>query len=247
MAQYLKTKYVYGLIAILIGALLLWRVSKRSEGKINSVRTPAKVIALTFDDGPHPIYTRQILDTLHKYKVKATFFMIGVNIRKYPEIVRQVVAGGHALGNHTDTHPRNLATRSVTKINKELRDCQATIRQVTGLRVFIFRPPRGKYDQKVIEVARHNGYQTILWSVCGDRRSPKTPRLMAQHVLQRIQPGDIILLHDGDLRSRWKDAAATQFIVEGLLRKGFRFKTIPQLLKFSKSNARLKKLILGSL
>lgn len=236
MAQHLIRKCIFGLIVILMGFLLVFRGSQRKEDEIYSIQTNRKVIALTFDDGPHPIYTPQLLDVLSKYDIKATFFMIGISIKKYPFIVRQVVAKGHAIGNHTYTHPFNLTFCLTAQIIKELKDCQSIIRKVTGQRVFIFRPPRGLFNKEVVQIAKKKGYQTILWSVCGNNQRANNPRLMARYVINNIHSGDIILLHDGTFDSRWKDVEATRLIIEALLRKGFHFVTVPYLLKLAENN-----------
>lgn len=227
-----KYKNILVLIVLLMGTFLVLKDNQRSKDIVYSIQTDKKVVALTFDDGPHPIYTGQLLDILNKHNVKATFFMIGASVKKYPFIVKDIIAKGHAIGNHTYTHP-NMATCSRTEIIRELNECQLIIRQVIGRPVFIFRPPRGLFNKDVIRIAQKSGYQTILWSICGNNRNAKNPESMARRVIKNIHPGDIILLHDGTFDSRWKDIDATRLIIESLLKKGFRFVTIPQLLKLS--------------
>jgi peptidoglycan/xylan/chitin deacetylase (PgdA/CDA1 family) len=228
-----KIKCILGLILTVIGICLIFGKNHQNKSVLYSVQTCKKLVALTFDDGPHPIYTSQLLDILNHYQVKATFFMIGSLVKRYPFIVKQVIANGHSIGNHTYTHPLNMAVCSKSQIVKELTDCESIIRRLTGRRVFIFRPPRGLFNEKVIRIAQKNKYRTVLWSVCGDKRRLNNPKLMAERVIRNIHPGDIILLHDGTADSRWKDVEATQFIIEALLKKGYRFVTIPQLLKES--------------
>ena len=177
MAEHFKSKFILGLTVVLIALFLIFKGIPPKEEKINSVQTTQKVIALTFDDGPHPIYTPQLLDILSKNNVKATFFMIGASIKKYPLIVKQVVAKGHAIGNHTYTHPLDLTVCTEPRIIRELKDSQSIIRQVTGQQVFIFRPPRGIINKKVVKIIKKNGYQTILWSVCGDKHQTIQPSI----------------------------------------------------------------------
>jgi peptidoglycan/xylan/chitin deacetylase (PgdA/CDA1 family) len=199
---------------------------------VHRVRTTEKVVALTYDDGPHPVYTPQILSILRKYRVKATFFMIGKNMDKYPEIVRRVVADGHAIGNHTYTHPSDINADSRAQAKGEMEACEKTIERLTGRRSYLFRPPKGFMDEIVYSAAKRMGYRTILWTVCADNHTAPTPRLMADRVLSQVRPGAIVLIHDGYLPIRWKDVRATPLIIEGLRREGYRFVTIPELLRF---------------
>jgi peptidoglycan-N-acetylglucosamine deacetylase len=236
----MTNKYILGLIGLLVVFLMVSEENQPSKEIVYSIQTHKKVVALTFDDGPHPIYTYQLLDILNKYHVKATFFMVGASMKKYPLIVKQVVAKGHSIGNHTYTHPFNMAACSKAQINKELTNCQATIKKLVGQRSFIFRPPRGLFNKKVVEIARKNGYLMVLWSICGDSRRAKSPELMARMVTKSIHNGDIILLHDGTFDSRWKDVEATQLIIEALLKKGYQFVTIPQLLEYYGNGSKSK-------
>jgi peptidoglycan/xylan/chitin deacetylase (PgdA/CDA1 family) len=200
------------------------------EAVIYSVPTQQKVVALTYDDGPHPVYTRLILDILDKYNVKATFFMVGKNMQAYPDIVREVVSRGHAIGNHTYTHPRNLELDTQAQLVREMDRCEEVIERLTGSRAHLFRPPRGLVDGSVFTIATEEGYTTILWSVCADHHDATTPKLMAQRVLKHSRRGGIILVHDGSLGSRWKDVAATPLVIEDLRKRGYRFVTVPELL-----------------
>jgi len=172
-----------------------------------------------------------LLDTLDKYKVKATFFMVGQQMEKYPEIAKDVVRRGHAIGNHTYTHPHNIELDTETQIINELEHCEQVIEKVTGKRSHLFRPPRGLVDSTVFMIAEEEGYPTILWTVCADNTYAPTPADMAKRVLKHMRPGGIILAHDGSFDSRWKDVAATPLIIEELKKRGYRFVTIPELLK----------------
>lgn len=232
--------YIFSVLALLANLItVVGHVFPLSPAAaVRSVPVRQKVVALTFDDGPHPVYTRQLIDILHKYRVKATFFMVGAAMRKYPETVREVLAKGHAIGNHTFSHPPNLAACSGRRMRWEITACRAAILRLTGQKArgtdAIFRPPRGLHNQKVLDIARKEGYQTILWTVCGNNRLAPNPPLIARRVTARIAPGGIILLHDGSFDSRWKDVEATQLIVATLLKKGYRFVTVPQLLAMKK-------------
>jgi peptidoglycan-N-acetylglucosamine deacetylase len=201
------------------------------ENVVHRVPTTEKVVALTYDDGPHPVYTPQILDILDKYHVKATFFMIGQQMERYPEIVKAVLKRGHVIANHTYTHPHNIEADTSAQVIRELELCEQVIERVTGKRAHLFRPPRGLVDSTVITIAQEEGYRTILWTVSADHHDAPTPQLMAQRVFHLIRPGGIILAHDGTFRTRWKDVQATPLIIESLQQEGYRFLTVPELLR----------------
>lgn len=192
-----------------------------------------KVVALTFDDGPHPTFTPEILAILKQKQVKATFFMIGKEMEKYPEVVRQVVRQGHVIGNHTYTHPSNIEADTQGQVRRELEQCEKVIERMTGKRSHLFRPPKGLMDGAVFNTATEEGYRVILWTVCADHHDAPTPELMARRVLKHIRPGGIILVHDGTSNSRKKDVAATPLIIDELTKLGYRFVTVPELLRYS--------------
>lgn len=205
---------------------LLWR-----DGIVHRVPVAGKVVALTFDDGPSPIYTPEILAILDRYHVKATFFMIGKQMDKYPDIVKDVDLRGHAIGNHTYTHPRNIEKLTRTQVIEEVERCERVIERFTRKHTHLFRPPRGLIDGPVSTIAEEEGYLTVLWTVSADHHEATTPEAMANRVLSRVVPGSVILAHDGDLGIRAKDVAATPLIIEGLLKRGYRLVTVPELLR----------------
>lgn len=205
---------------------LLWR-----DSVVHGVPLKEKAVALTYDDGPHPLFTPRLRRVLDRYHVKATFFMIGNRIEQYPELVREVAARGHVIGNHTYTHPRDVEADTKTQIVGELDRCEQAIERITGTHANLFRPPRGLLDGTVFTIAEEHGFRTILWTVCADHHEAPTPALMAKRVLKHVRPGSIILAHDGRFPMRWKDVAATPLIIEALQKRGYRFVTVPKLLK----------------
>jgi peptidoglycan/xylan/chitin deacetylase (PgdA/CDA1 family) len=210
-----------------------WRL-----GVTYRVPTDEKVVALTFDDGPDPRFTPGILDSLDQYGVKATFFEIGRNMVKHPDIVKEVLRRGHVIGNHTYTHPHNIEADTQAQISSELERCEKVIEKMTGRRAHLFRPPRGLVDGTVFTVAEEQGYKTILWTVCADHHDAPTPEDMAARVLKHIRPGAIILAHDGQFCTRWKDVAATPLIIQELKKRGYRFVTVPELLEIGAKDQR---------
>ncbi len=198
---------------------------------VYKVPVQEKLVALTFDDGPYAEYTPQVLDTLKQMDVKATFFMVGQRMEQNPDIVRRAVAEGHAIGNHTYTHPRNMEMLFSEQVIRELEKCEELIEQFTGKRTHMFRPPRGLVDSSVARIAEEEGYQTILWTVSADHHDAPTPKDMARRVNKLMLPGGIILAHDGSFKSRWKDVAATPLIIDKLRKEGYRFVTVPEMLQ----------------
>src|SRR5713101_5730049 len=181
-------------------------------------------LALTFDDGPNPAITPKLLDLLDRYNAKATFFLIGRYVRECPELVRETVARGHTVGNHTETHP-NLLWLSPTQVRVELRLCHDTISNALGAPPKWFRPPFGMRNPWVIPAARELGYRTAMWTLIpGDWK--KKP---AEWLIPRLQPiadhaqrsggngatasvpgrGDVLCLHDGAHRELNGDRSRT--------------------------------------
>lgn len=143
----------------------------------------ARKLAITFDDGPNPAITPKLLDLLDRYQAKATFFLIGRFARECPELVKEVSSRGHAVGNHTDTHP-NLSLLAPTQIRAELRLCHEAISNTLGTLPKWFRPPFGFRNPWVIPAASDLGYQTVMWTLIpGDWREKP-----ADWLIQRMQP-----------------------------------------------------------
>ena len=220
----------------LVAGLLLALSASELHGFLNRERivysapTRERLVALTFDDGPHPVYTPEILRILDRYHVKATFFLVGSRAEQYPGLVREIAVRGHAIGNHSFTHPHDITADSPAGIASEIGRCGQEIERLTGRRPRLFRPPMGAVSDAVLKAAGDEGYRTILWTVSADHHDAPTPEAMAERVLRQIRPGAIILAHDGMYPMRWKDVAATPLIIEELQRRGYRFVTIPELL-----------------
>lgn len=185
-------------------------------------------IALTFDDGPHPLYTAQILDILAEYDVRATFFVIGENADLYPELLQRTVTEGHEIGNHTQTHP--LKNLSSEQMEKELSDCETTIAEWIDCRPRLFRPPGGIISGTVTALAENHRYRVILWSI-DTRDWAHTPvEQIAKTVLDDAGAGDIILMHDG-IKSNSPTPQALRIVIPALLARGYRFVTVSELLE----------------
>lgn len=200
------------------------------------VRTSKKVVALTLDDGPSQKYTPRVLKLAREKGLKLTFFLIGREIRLHPELARQEVAEGHLIGNHTWDHP--VMTHDTERQDiQELERCEAEIEKVCGKRTHLFRPPKGMWDGDTFLAAEALGYRMVLWSVALEHHAAKTPQAMAQRVLRKIRPGMIILAHDGEPHppaDRERTMRALPILVDGLLKRGYRFVTITELMRLGK-------------
>ncbi|OXM16847.1 polysaccharide deacetylase [Paenibacillus herberti] len=194
-----------------------------------------KWIALTFDDGPNPKTTPQILDLLKQYKAKSTFFVIGYRLDKYPEIAAREAAEGHEVANHTDTHVYFKSGISEKTIVTELDNVQKKIKAITGQSCPWFRPPGGYYNDTVIRMAKQKGYTVVLWSWHQDTKdwsSPGTGRIVNK-VLNNARNGDIVLLHD-HVHGSTQTVEALKLILPELKKRGYRMVTVSELMAHKK-------------
>jgi peptidoglycan/xylan/chitin deacetylase (PgdA/CDA1 family) len=185
-----------------------------------------KVVALTFDDGPSPEATGQILDTLKQYQIKATFFMVGTSLQRYPELARRVAEEGHAIGNHTWDHP--LQDLSLADAASEIDGMEKLIYDTTGIKTGLFRPPGGRFEGGLAIYAKQRKYGIALWSVDSEDYYVAAPILL-DNVLKNVQPGRIVLLHDGG-GDRTATVQALPQIISALKQQGYRFVTVPELM-----------------
>ncbi|MFC5468394.1 polysaccharide deacetylase family protein [Cohnella suwonensis] len=191
-----------------------------------------KLIALTFDDGPNPRTTPQILDLLAENEAKATFFVVGKRVERFPEIVRREAMEGHEVANHTYSHSYYTRGFSPKKLVEELDRTQAKIDDLTGWHCQWFRPPGGFYDDKVIDTVRSKGYTVILWSWHQDTKdwlAPGADRIVNK-VLKNARNGDIVLLHD-HVDGSVQTVQALRTILPELRRRGYKMVTVSELLR----------------
>lgn len=197
------------------------------------INTKEKLVALTFDDGPDPIYTPQILDALAKYDAKATFFVIGAEAERFPEIIKRQAKEGHELANHTYRHNfRDNFNENILK--KELIQTSNIIQNLTGIKPTLFRPHSGYYNEKNVNTAINNGYQVILWSWHQDTKDWKRPGVgkITRNVVSDTKPGDIVIFHDagGD---RTQTVRAVENILEILYKNGYKCVTVSDMIQRS--------------
>lgn len=193
--------------------------------------TGKKAIALTFDDGPDPAYTPQILDILKQHHVHATFFVVGSQVARHPSLIVREIQEGHEVENHTYTH-QNLRRKSIQVIEQEIETTQQVIAPLTHRRATFFRPPGGYYNDEVMEAARHEGCKVVLWSWDQDSedwRDLGTTRIV-KRVVRNADDGDIVLLHDRG-GNRKQTVEALNRILTLLQEQGFHFVTVSEMLR----------------
>jgi peptidoglycan/xylan/chitin deacetylase (PgdA/CDA1 family) len=192
----------------------------------NGVRTlPVKgTVALTFDDGPTEVYTPQILAILKKYNIKATFFMVGMNAKNHPDMVKKVLADGHAVNSHSLTHPM-LTKLNNAQLYKEVHEPQVIIYNIIGKKPLCLRYPYGASNQHVRDVIRANGMVPVPMGFNSfDYERPGTDKIVSW-VLKNVHSGQVFLFHDG-FNKREQTVAALPAIIEGIKKKGLGFSQI---------------------
>ena len=166
----------------------------KRELPVYSVERSDDVIAVTFDASWGADYTPKLLDILDEYNAKCTFFLVGIWVDKYPEMVKAIVERGHEIGNHSATHP-HMSQISEAKNLEELRIMSDKVENLTGVRPTLFRPPYGDYNNKVIRTARGAGYEAVQWSVDSLDWKNISPQDMIRRA-GKVGRGDIILFHN---------------------------------------------------
>jgi peptidoglycan-N-acetylglucosamine deacetylase len=183
-------------------------------------------VALTFDDGPHPRLTPQLLTMLEAEGVTATFFLLGVQVRQNPELARKIVEQGHEIANHSHSHA-NLSRADRAAIKKEIAGTQDLIEETTGVRPRLFRAPYGLVNAAVRETLLEHDLELVGWAVDPrDWERTRTPDMITKFILDNAAGGDIILLHDIHSRS----IASVIPVIHGLKAKGFEFTTAGDLI-----------------
>ena len=204
------------------------------------INTKEKLVAITFDDGPHPVFTPQILEILAKYNAKATFFVAGNKAERFPEVLKRVAKEGHEVGNHTYSH---LITSKISavKLTEELKRTDNIIQGITGNKPILYRPVAGIYNDVIINTAIKNGKFVILWSWDQDPRDWRNPpaNQITRYVTKGINPGDIIVLHDwhgSEFSQACQTVLALDDILSYLSTKGYKSVTVSEMLYRSKTN-----------
>ena len=197
---------------------------KQHQQRANS--SIGKYVAFTFDDGPHPTVTPEILKILREYNAKATFFMLGLEARKYPHLAKQVASEGHEIANHTYSHP-DLTKMNYDNVNRQFSEGRRIIEEITGVKTSLFRPPYGAINDNVITAAGNQNSPIIMWSVDSRDWESRDANAIYNVVMRNIRGGSIILMHD----LYPSTAEGFRRVIDTLHKEGFQFVTVSKLLE----------------
>jgi peptidoglycan-N-acetylglucosamine deacetylase len=211
---------------------VVFGVPKPLQGKtiarVKAKDTSHPVIALTFDDGPWQQNTPKILEILKREQIKATFFWIGKMVENSPQIAKQVVAEGHAIGNHTWHHWYRRMKPAIAA--QEIESTASIIYKVTGVKTALFRPPGGILTNGLANYAKKENYAVVMWSDDSKDYRPYSTARLVRNVLRQIKSGGIVLMHDGG-GDRKHTVEALPKIIATLKKRGYEFVTVPELLE----------------
>ena len=182
-------------------------------------------VFLTFDDGPTPGVTEWILATLKRYDAKATFFVVGEWVDKYPDSVQQLHEAGHEIMNHSNSHP-HMTELSIEKMKEEVNKCDEKIMAITGVKPTLFRAPYGDYNNAVVGAMRETGHFTIQWDVDSLDWKNLSSDEICKRVTQRVKPGSIVLFHNAALNT--PDALPP--IIECLQKEGYKIVPVSKII-----------------
>lgn len=213
-------------LAITVGVMA--NINADDTVVIKKVPTSHKVVALTYDDGPHYQSTPKLLEVLRQKQVKATMFVTGMHVERHPELVAQMVADGHEIASHGYSH-KFLAKEPPQVRSEEIARTEAVITSIAPKPV-LFRPPGGSYNDAITAELKSRGYTTVLWSV--DPRDWSVPPVgeVVNAVMKGVKPGSIIIMHDGQYPL--PTAQATGIIIDRLRADGYTIVTVSELLQY---------------
>jgi peptidoglycan-N-acetylglucosamine deacetylase len=191
-------------------------------------------VALTFDDGPHPEHTPRILETLDRYSVRASFFVIGRHLKKHGSLAAEAARGGHGIGNHTQNHFRFMNFLPVEKIRREILECQDEAAAWAGYRPNFYRQPAGFRNPRIFGVLKNCGMSLVGWQTRAFDTQRQNAQVIAEAILKKVRPGGVILLHDGSDSlndDRTATVQALPRIIEGIKERGLQFYTLEEMFK----------------
>jgi peptidoglycan/xylan/chitin deacetylase (PgdA/CDA1 family) len=214
---------------LVLFAIFFFCASLASAAIIRNGRHPRHV-ALTFDDGPSPGYTEKVLDILRKEDVRATFFVLGWKVRKYPLLLSWIDAEGHEIGNHGYSH-KKMTLLSDEQVVQEVRETSLLVTDLIEKKVKYFRPPHGRLTRSQREKLEARGYKVIYWSVNADDywrlgRGMRSAESIARRVISQVNGRDIVLMHDDSRET----CEALSLIIRALRKRGYYFVTLSELL-----------------
>lgn len=202
---------------------------------VRNVQVGEKVVALTFDDGPDSVNTPYLLDVLKKHQARATFFVVGNRMEKLPQVIVRINSEGHELGNHSYSHA-DFNHLDKNAIQNEIRQTNQLIHEISGQTPRYFRPPGGYLSYEMMELTVNEGMIVGYWTYQQDSkdwRKGTTAKSIADHVINNIRPGQILIFHDGAANGM-ASAQAVDLIITGLHQQGYRFVSLGELISLEK-------------
>jgi peptidoglycan-N-acetylglucosamine deacetylase len=200
-------------------------------------------VALTFDDGPHPQYTPQILKILDRFQAQATFFVIGRHMNDHGRLISEASRAGHGIGNHSFSHDRLMSFSSAAKIRREVLLGQEEAERWVGYRPRFYRQPAGFRNPRIFGILKELDMNLAGWQVRAFDTQVKDPEVIVRRILAKVKPGGVILLHDGGDSpandDRRATVAALPKILQGIKDRGFEFLTLEELFGVSKENPKI--------
>ena len=223
----IATSLILGAVIIGVGAFSFGAFAKSNRlVPIYCVEKAEKVVALSFDAAWGNEDTEQLISILGKYNIKATFFVVGSWVDKYPESVKQLSDAGHSIQNHSNSHP-HMPQLSVADMTKELQTCNDKIESVTGVRPTLFRAPYGDYDNTMLNTVTGLNMYTIQWDVDSrDWKKEYTTDMIVKGVTENVKEGSIVLFHNAAVNT----PKALPIIIEKLIANGYKFALIKDLI-----------------
>ncbi len=197
---------------------------------IRFVKTQEKIALLSFDDGPSEPYTEQILDILKKHDAKATFFVVGINVKRFPHLIKRIMDEGHEIGNHSMTHQK-LKGKSAAYIKNDIQKTDDLIRKTGYTKLIPFRAPFGQLSNNLSIALKELDKPHVLFNFLPKDWESPPPQVIHDRVMEKAQPGFIITLHDG-WKQRKNTVLATEMIVKSLKAKGYRFVTSSEFITY---------------
>ena len=196
---YFLLAFLWLIITMLGSGLIQWNYHFES---LNSNKgTKKNQVAITFDDGPNPEFTPQVLELLQQYNAKATFFCIGQNIETFPEIVKECIWQGHSIGNHTYSHPNSFGFLSTQKVISELQQTNTITKKLIGVTMQLYRPAFGVTNPRIKRALKITGLQPVGWSVRSLDTTSRNSDKVLKRITKKLSKGDVILLHDTSLKT----------------------------------------------
>jgi peptidoglycan/xylan/chitin deacetylase (PgdA/CDA1 family) len=192
-----------------------------------SVKTTDRVVALTFDDGPSPWHTPKVLNELDRHHVKATFFMMGRNVERYPDVARDVLRRGHEIGNHSYSHPK-LILMSPQRVRDEIERTDKLLRDIGVSGEIHFRAPHASKFIVLPYVLQQMGKLNVMGDVSADEWRQRPAAVMTESILRQVRPGSIIGMHDP---AGAESLRTLENILPALIAQGYRFETVSELLR----------------